>query len=633
MDPLDGEGGSMKKRLWIIAFVVLCLTMVLTFPVYAAEPSGTCGENVTWELDTTTGVMTISGQGEMDDGRYSPWWDYRTHIKTLVIQEGVTSVSSSAFAHCQDLETVVLPKSVKSIQKSAFSGCVKLTSIDLTHITSLGEYAFMGCGFSEVIIPAGISSVSYGAFSDCKNLKSVVFHNNVTELESYAFSGCTALTAVHLPDQMQIIGSSAFNYCAKLVDLEMNEGLLEIRDNAFSCCYQLESVVIPDTVNVIDKYAFNRCKALSQVILGAGISRIDVQAFNECKSLSAFTLSSENTSFSVHQGVLYSKDRKQLMIMADGFTGDYAIPEGTTSIASNACDSSNLSSLTIPGSVETVGQNSFAHCTSLKTIVLQNGVQVLRLGAFRGTPITEITMPESVTKIYDQAFAGCDQLTKIKFEGAPPEIQEIAFSEVEADVYHPAHIAEWEDAEHLYGGLLEWIDYCTGVHVPVENTIKAPTCTESGLAGETLCKFCSKVIEGQKEIPATGHKFGAWIEKTPPTADKEGLAVRTCSGCGVTEQKVLEKLPQEPSTPVGPDQPSEPTVPESTPATEPDHPVASEPTGTEPTTTELPSKSESSVQNEPDGVKWVAVVIAAVVSLAIGLGAASLIFRRNKDRS
>ena len=48
---------------------------------------GTCGENVTWELDTETGVLTISGTGEMsNDAGVSPWALYAGKIRSVVIR-------------------------------------------------------------------------------------------------------------------------------------------------------------------------------------------------------------------------------------------------------------------------------------------------------------------------------------------------------------------------------------------------------------------------------------------------------------------------------------------------------------------------------------------------------------------
>ena len=522
-----------------------------------------------------------------------------------------------------------MPESLWRIEGNAFSGCFNLKSVDLTHVTSIGDYAFKSCSLTEVRIPEGITSVSYGAFSECRKLKSLILHDGVTVIDSYAFSGCVSLTAVHLPEQVQIVSDSAFFNCGNLSDLKLNEGLEIIGNHAFGECTKLETVMIPDTVIKIEAYAFVGCEDLKEVILGAGVSEIDVCAFQGCKKLSAFRLSDKNTSFHLHQGVLYSGDKKQLMLMPDGFSGEYIVPAGTTSIARRACYGSGLCALTIPGSVAEVGEYAFDNCENLATVILENGIRILHQSAFAEIPIREITIPKSVTKIENQAFSWCKKLAKITFEGAPPEIEEIAFSLVTADVYRPGHIDEWKKAEKLYGGLLEWKRYCAGVHVPAEPTVKEPTCTEKGMVGEIVCINCGEGIEKQKEIPAAGHKFGDWVEDTPPTTQKEGAAKRVCMICGTQEQKVLEKLPQDTTEPEPSTQATEPEP--STQFTEPDHSAGSGPTEIEPPTTALPAQSEPLEQGQSDGVKWGAIAAVAIVSLLTGLIVAAVIYGHRKN--
>ncbi|MBO4385248.1 MAG: hypothetical protein J5854_07515 [Clostridia bacterium] len=81
----------MKKRLSALftAVILLLSSSVVPFPVIAGgTPAvsrgivfGTCGANLTWELDTETGALTIEGSGRMDD---SPWWDdYHQLIKIV----------------------------------------------------------------------------------------------------------------------------------------------------------------------------------------------------------------------------------------------------------------------------------------------------------------------------------------------------------------------------------------------------------------------------------------------------------------------------------------------------------------------------------------------------------------------
>ena len=129
---------------------------------FAETYSGSCGENLTWSLNTEDGVLTISGTGAMADYEYveggfssAPWNDYRETISSLEFQLGVTSIGEYAFYQCRHLTTVTLPSSVISIGRNAFDGCANLISATIPNrVTTIGWYAFCDCTYlSSVTIP------------------------------------------------------------------------------------------------------------------------------------------------------------------------------------------------------------------------------------------------------------------------------------------------------------------------------------------------------------------------------------------------------------------------------------------------------------------------------------------------
>ena len=97
----------------------------------AAVAQGTCGTDLTWTFNEDTGVLRISGTGAMSDYTSSsiPWCDYGYSIKSVVIEEGVTSIGRSAFSWCTGLTSVTIPSSVTRIGNSAFSYCISLPSV------------------------------------------------------------------------------------------------------------------------------------------------------------------------------------------------------------------------------------------------------------------------------------------------------------------------------------------------------------------------------------------------------------------------------------------------------------------------------------------------------------------------
>ena len=93
-----------------------------------AIPSrGKCGYNVTYTYDYETKKLVISGTGKMDCGSsYSSSPFYSSDIKTLIIEEGVTSIDKYAFHYCKSLVDVSIASSVKTIGNSAFNNCTAL---------------------------------------------------------------------------------------------------------------------------------------------------------------------------------------------------------------------------------------------------------------------------------------------------------------------------------------------------------------------------------------------------------------------------------------------------------------------------------------------------------------------------
>ena len=182
----------MKKLFALI--VAICATTLAW-----ADASGSCGENVTYSFVSSTGTLTISGTGDMNDYVYAsqaPW--YYLSIKKVVINNGVTSIGDYAFSECTELTSVTIPNSVTSIGNGAFGICTGLTSVTIPNsVTSIGEEAFQYCsGLTSVTIPNSVTSIGLGAFDGCTRLTSVTIPNSVTSIGDYAFDGCTGLTSM-----------------------------------------------------------------------------------------------------------------------------------------------------------------------------------------------------------------------------------------------------------------------------------------------------------------------------------------------------------------------------------------------------------------------------------------------------
>ena len=219
----------MKKLFALI--VAICATTLAW-----ADDSGSCGENVTYSFVESTGTLTISGTGYMEDFTSSskvPWNAYRSSIKKVVINNGVTSIGYDAFYGCKGLTSVTIPNSVTSIGGSAFSDCTGLTSINVAE-DNLNYASIDGVLYSKdkktlrvypqgktgsFTIPNSVTSIGDGAFDGCEGLTSVTIPNSVTSIGEDAFYGCTGLTSITIPNSVTSIGEWAFDGCTGLTSM------------------------------------------------------------------------------------------------------------------------------------------------------------------------------------------------------------------------------------------------------------------------------------------------------------------------------------------------------------------------------------------------------------------------------
>ena len=263
-----------KKTIKIIAVIIAAVMLVVCgmIAVFAEPISGSCGTNVTWEYDSDTQTLTISGTGPM--ASYStngsittaPWSAYYNKIDSVFINSGVTSIGWSAFCGCTGLTSTTIPDGVTSIGVNAFSDCTGLTSITIPDsVTSIGNGAFHGCtGLTSITIPDSVTSIGDYAFSGCSGLTSITIPGSVTVIKEGAFSECTGLTSITIPNGVKKISDFAFEQCHKLKSVSISEGVTEIGRFAFLNC-GITSVTIPESLKKMGAGAFINCMSLETI--------------------------------------------------------------------------------------------------------------------------------------------------------------------------------------------------------------------------------------------------------------------------------------------------------------------------------------------------------------------------------
>ena len=308
-------------------------------------------------------------------------------LTSIAIPEGLKSIGNSAFSECSKLASITIPESVTSIGNSAFWGCESLTFITIPEsVTSIGRSAFSGCSsLTSITIPEGVTSIEEYAFSSCSSLTSITIPESVTSIGEYAFSGCSSLTSITIPEGVTSIGRSAFWGCSSLTSITIPEGVTSIEEDAFLSCSSLTSITIPESVTSIGEYAFSGCNNLYKVInfstlpIYKGSNNYGDVAYYAKKVLNGKELNTVGdyqfyTSNGVHYLANYSGD-DCILVLPNGYNGeDYKIDD----CAFYGCR--NLTSITIPESVSSIGNYAFLDCASLVEAYFMDGEQTLSLG-------------------------------------------------------------------------------------------------------------------------------------------------------------------------------------------------------------------------------------------------------------
>ena len=381
----------MKKHITRLLCAAILL-LALCIGASAAGTSGKCGPSAYWSFDSSTGTLTISGSGAMDDCVFQwgdpdprPWSACLSEIKTVVIGDSITKIGREAFSSVP-CTAVKIGKNVQVIGENAFQNCTSLTG-DLVipdSVTTIDRWAFFGSVISNgtLTLGKGLRTIGERAFTDCSFSGGLTIPEGVTEIAEGAFCSSSKYSGspahgkitgtLTLPSTLKTIGAYAFAYEGFSGELLIPDGVTCIGANAFAECDGFGGTLsLPDSVKTVGEWAFYQCEGFTGLKLPAGLTKIEKLSF-------AF--------------------------MA-GLKTEVAIPEGVTEIGEGAFECSYMPSVRLPSTLKKIEKQAFMHAHNLTKITLPDGLETIGDEAFSGChPRNAVVLPASIKSIGKKAF-------------------------------------------------------------------------------------------------------------------------------------------------------------------------------------------------------------------------------------
>ena len=332
---------------------------------------------------------------EIADGVFNGF----TYVKKITITENIVHIGKSAFKNCTSLVEVTLREDNArntSLDESivvgdyAFEGCAKLNKFDFSNVKEIGENAFHGTAFTEIVLTDKVASIGSRAFEATSKLTAM----------TVPFVGLNANTPAVFG---VIFGSNNYNVPKTLKTVTVLSAT-KLVDGAFESIGSLEKVVLPDTCVEFGKSAFEDCTALTEIYLGENKNHF----YNETKEIKL--------------GEAMLKGTKLSSLVLPYLGNGSNITNLGYLYGSNEMVSSSLTSVTLP-TVTEVKSDAFAGCANIVTIKFGKLTKIESF-AFNGcTSLKNIITNDLVAEnvylgtdiefIGKGAFAGCTSITNL----------------------------------------------------------------------------------------------------------------------------------------------------------------------------------------------------------------------------
>lgn len=397
----------------------------------------------------------------------------------------VTEIRDEAFMDCEFLDAIEIPSSITKIGHDAFLSS-ELRSVTFHEgLEIIDINAFNNTKLTTVNIPSTVTDIGTGTFNNCSYLESAVIRGQITYFANQIFQNCINLVDVTLPSTLQIIDQSVFSGCKKLESIVLPASLTSMKAAVFRDCTKLKNIyfegLTPPTVDTSYNGDLFRDASGDGVIDHSTITlHVPFGAVDYCSPDSYWSdfiidmapgevadyqtvkyscrFNSDGTGYAEVTG-LYDSSVTSIAIMesVNNYVGDELMAFPVTKIASNAfAGNSNLVTVSIPASVNTIDADAFKDCTGLKKVTLTTTLEQFPTDAFTTTDqlhplkfefemalgssdavsasfaqnckaITSVTIGEDVKTIGMYAFQDCPFIKSVTIPSSVEEINANAF--------------------------------------------------------------------------------------------------------------------------------------------------------------------------------------------------------------
>jgi len=407
---------------------------------------------------------------------------YCQSLSTVNLGNNVESIGNNAFFYSSNLRYITIPASVTSLGGGLFTfgriyhiwvdeenlnyssdddGCLynkdKTTLLMTTSaiaedytvrdgVTTIANSAFLGRSITAITIPTSVTDIGRAAFSECYSLTDVYYKGDEAQWKNINIGtsneGLSNATLHYSTVDSGVVEGDIVDSgtCGENLTWTLdNTGTLTISGSGLMTNYDgdsrspfglnadVKTVIIESGVTTIGNKAFSGCANLQSITIPDSTTSIGWGVFDGCTNLTGIWVNTGNSNFSSDDaGVLFDKDKTNLIQAPIAISGNYIVPNSVTTIeglAFSGC--SKLRSVTLPNNAY-LGTSVFSDCTGLLSITIPEGVNISNSMFFGCTSLQSVTIVNGVTQIGDFAFFGCTSLQTINI----PESVTIIGSEV-----------------------------------------------------------------------------------------------------------------------------------------------------------------------------------------------------------